>query len=210
MPFFVKILRTSFAIVAIILAVQPAQAHNKFELDLTGGYRFASKVELPQNDDGAGDFKLAPSFAFSAIAGYRAQPDGFVYLSYSRQQTKVEYQSDDAGTDFSAKATVEYFQFGGNIEMTRGRLVPYLGVSVGAARLATVGEGSSRFFFAPVIDTGFKVDLHEHVHLRFLGRLPVIFMSGDAFCTDGTGCLTVDQIKPMAQFELHGGVGVSF
>lgn len=210
--------RVSFAFLALCcLTIQrPAIAHNPFEIDVTGGYRFGSKVELSSRDDegtivSQGDFRVDGSFAFSAIAGYRIQPDGFIYLSYSRQQTNATYSDNTNGsTDFSGRSSLEYYQFGGNVEMTRGIFVPYLGFSLGLGRLAALGGDSSRVYFAPVFDSGVKIDLHENIHLRFLGRIPVLFMSGDVFCPSGATCLESDQIKPMAQVEIHGGVGVSF
>jgi len=209
-----------FPLVSTLFAVQlgagDALAHNNFELDVTGGYRFGSSVKLLQEADGstteaAGQLKMNGGFAFSAIAGYRAQPDGFIYLSYSRQQSRVDYEmTSGAGSNFSTDASLEYFQFGGNVEMTRGIVVPYLGFSLGLARFASLGTGTAEIFFAPVFDTGFKVDLHEHIHLRFLGRVPVVFVKGDTFCSEGVGCLKADNLQPMAQLELHGGIGVSF
>lgn len=210
-----KVRRIVLALLFGMTFAPTATAHNEFEIDLTGGYRFGSKIKAVTEDDQGnvvsdGDYRIDGAFAFSAIAGYRIQPDGFIYLSYSRQQTTSEYEGN-GGVNISGKTAVEYYQFGGNVEMTRGRFVPYLGFSVGLARLAALGGGgSSRVFFAPVFDSGFKIDLHKNVHLRFLGRLPVFFASGDVFCPSGGTCVEASQIRLMAQPELHAGVGVSF
>jgi hypothetical protein len=61
-----------------------------------------------------------------------------------------------------------------------------------------------------VFDSGFKIDLHKNVHLRFVGRLPVFFADGEVFCTSSDACAEATQIRLMAQPELHAGVGVSF
>ncbi len=197
----------------------PVWAHETFEVDITGGYAFGTRLEASQENvdgelrEGDGDFRLDGGFAFSGIFGYRMQPNGFIYLSYTRQQTTADYQATGAtGVDLNTSASLEYFQFGGNVEMTRGIFVPYIGVSLGLARLAALGEvgEGSRLFFTPVIDGGVKIDLHRHVHLRFLGRMPAVFTSKELFCITGAGCAVVTKVKPMAQLQLHAGIGVSF
>lgn len=220
-----------FAALGVLVSSQDSHAHEDFELDITGGYAFGTRLSAGQEDASGepvetvdaegeptgevqeGDFRMRGGFAFSGIFGYRMQPNGFIYFSYTRQQTEADYQATGAnGVDLNTDASLEYFQFGGNVEMTRGIIVPYLGVSLGLARIAALGAGGdgARLFFAPVIDGGFKVDLHRHVHLRFLGRMPVVFTNKELFCTADSGCATVDKVKAMAQLQLHGGVGVSF
>lgn len=191
-----------------------AKAHNPFEVDVAAGYRLPGGVDVEQldadgNEVGEGRLQADGSVVLSGTLGYRIQPDGFIYLTYSRTQTTFRFEADDTGTDFSNEGTLEYFQFGGNVETTNGIFVPYLGFSVGLGRLASLGGGGSRVFFAPVLDGGLKIDLHEHVHLRFVGRLPVLFARKDIFCS-GASCAHSTVLRPLAQLEVLGGVGVSF
>lgn len=193
-----------------------AKAHNQFELTAGAGYRLPFGVDLGSEDaegnfleEGRLSFEGAP--IFTGIAGYRIQSDGFVYLSYTRGVHDVNYQGSEAdvGYDFTGSRVIEYYQFGGNVEMTRGRLVPYMGFSLGLGRIASVGGGDGRLFFAPVLDPGVKFDLHKHVHLRFMARVPIMMTNKDVVCL-ADGCIHAEQISPIAQLELLGGVVVSF
>jgi hypothetical protein len=158
-----------------------------------------------------GRLTLDGGLVLSGILGYRIQPDGFIYVSYTRQELGYAYDAkgSDTSMDFSGNGSLEYFQFGGNVETTRGILVPYFGFSMGLARLASFGGGGSRLFFSPVLDGGLKIDVHEHVHLRLIGRMPILFANKDVFCS-GADCAHAEEIRPTAQLELLGGLGVSF
>lgn len=204
------------AALALCTFAPVAQAHNQFELTAGAGYRLPFGVDLGSEDaegnfleDGRLSFEGAP--IFTGIAGYRIQRDGFIYLSYTRGVHDVSYQGDaaDVGYDFTGSRVIEYYQFGGNVEMTRGRFVPYMGFSLGLGRIASVGGGDGRTFFAPVLDPGIKIDLHKHVHLRFMGRLPIMMTNKDVVCL-ADGCIHAKQISPIAQLELLGGVVASF
>jgi hypothetical protein len=160
---------------------------------------------------GEGRLKVDGGLAFSGILGYRAQSDGFIYVSYSRQQTTLTYTSDDAAiAPFADGGTIEYFQFGGNVQFTRGLFTPYVGASIGPVRFASFGDADSRLYFAPVLDSGVKLDLHENVHLRLLGRVPLVLLTKEVFCVDSTGCVQANSPRVLVQLEVHAGIGVSF
>jgi hypothetical protein len=191
-----------------------ANAHNPFEVDVAAGYRLPGGIDVDRvdaDDMAIDDGRLSAegSFVVSGTVGYRLQPDGFIYLTYSRTQTTFAYEADgSAGGSLELDGSIEYFQFGGNVEKTMGVIVPYMGFSLGLGRIAGSGI-DSRLFFAPVIDGGFKFDVHEHIHLRLLGRVPILFATKDVICTDAQ-CLHAAQLRPLAQIEVLGGVGVSF
>lgn len=194
---------------------QGSAAHNDFEVDVAAGYRFQSGLKTSHYDStdeavSSGRLTLDDGLVLSGIFGYRIQPDGFIYLSYSRQELGYSYDpKGNTAAEFSGDATLEYFQFGGNVEMTRGIMVPYFGFSVGMARLASLGGGGSRLFFAPVLDGGLKFDLHKHIHLRLIGRVPIFFANKEVFCS-GDDCAYADEVRPTAQLHALAGLGVSF
>lgn len=191
-----------------------AAAHNPFEVDAAVGYRLPGGIDVDRVDADdvtvdSGRLTAEGSLVLSGTVGYRIQPDGFIYLTYSRTQTTFAYDADgSAGGALEADGSLEYFQFGGNVEKTMGVIVPYLGFSLGLGRIGG-SRIDTRLFFAPVIDGGFKFDVHEHIHLRLLGRAPILFANKDVVCT-GDECLHATQIRPLAQVEVLGGVGVSF
>lgn len=201
---------------ACVTVAPSANAHDPFELTAGAGYRLPFGIDMGSQDAEGnplekGRLSFEGSPIFTAIAGYRVQRDGFIYLSYTRGVHKFSYEGDEAtvGYDFSGSRVIEYYQFGGNIEMTRGRFVPYMGVSLGLGRIASLGGGDGRLFFAPVLDPGLKIELHEHVHLRFAARVPVMMTNKDVVCLDA-GCIHAEQISPIAQLELLGGLVLSF
>ncbi len=207
---------TAFFVLFGVCFASPAKAHDTFELTAGAGYRLPFGVDMGSEDedgnfleDGRLSFEGAP--VFTAIGGYRIQRDGFIYLSYTRGVHDVSYEGDDPDATFSftGSRVIEYYQFGGNIEITRGRIVPYMGFSLGLGRIAPVGAGEGRLFFAPVIDPGMKIDLHEHIHLRLMARVPIMMTNKDVVCLD-EGCIHAGQISPIAQLELLGGLVVSF
>jgi hypothetical protein len=164
---------------ACVTTASTAEAHNQCELTAGAGYRLPFGVDMGSEDadgnfleDGRLSFEGAP--IFTGIAGYRIQRDGFVYLSYTRGVHTIHYEGEQAnvGYDFSGSRVIEFYHFGGNIEMTRGRFVPYMGFSLGLGRIASTTGGDGRLFFAPVLDPGLKIDLHKHIHLRLMARVP--------------------------------------
>lgn len=157
-----------------------------------------------------GTWVLSPAVAYGAIFGYRTQPNGFAYLSFSRAQSSTRFQVDGEGNVSTGTLAIEYYQLGGNLEVTRGVLVPYLGASVGLARFAAIGEGTDRIFFSAVLDGGFKVDLHQHVHLRLLARFPITLANKSLRCQGEGSCVTLEKLTPFVQVESQLGLGVSF
>src|SRR5690606_34138944 len=196
--------------------VSRARAHNDFEFTAAAGYRLPFGADMNLEDTGGGDLEKGRltfdgGMIFTGMAAYRLRPDGFIYLSYTRGLHQVEFagSAEGIGFDFTGSRTVEYFQFGGNVDMTRGRFVPYMGVSLGVGRVGPGGGNDARLFFAPVLDPGIKLDLHEHVHLRLMGRVPLLFANKDIVCV-AEGCAHANKVTPLPQVEILGGVGVSF
>ena len=57
-----------------------------------------------------------------------------------------------------------------------------------------------------------KIPVMDHLHLRLLGRIPFTLMTGETeiFCIEPQPCKVSLDGKPIVQFELMGGLGVSF
>ncbi len=203
------------SLVPVLTVAEHARAHNRVELSATAGYRFGGRARVQFDREGetsasSGRFVLEGSPSFGALVGYRVQHNAFAYFSYSRQQTTVRYDEGAVRDLVTGTMAVEYYQVGGNMETTRGLFVPYLGASVGFARYRSFGGGADRLFFAPALDGGLKVDLHKNVHLRVLGRLPIVFSSGSLYCRDDSGCIEQDRFAPIVQGEVQAGIGLSF
>ncbi len=102
------------------------------------------------------------------------------------------YYRPSGGFETSGQADVsfDYFQVGGNLEAPHGRVVPYLGLSIGATRLAPIDGSGNDFSFSAVLDGGVKIMLTQFLDLRVIGRMPLSFVTGEAaaLCVGGVGC----------------------
>lgn len=206
---------------ALTLSSEASADDHKFEIDVTGGYRFGGtlKVDLDEEDsevetderDADGQVTANGAPAFGAILGYRVQQNGFIFLGYSRQATVVRYRPEDPSADMlETDASIEYFQFGGNLEATRGRLTPYFGFSLGMGRFASLETGNDSYRFSIGFDGGVKIRLLDFLHLRVLGRMPITFTSGQVYCYTGAGCVFATKASPFVQGEFHAGLGLRF
>jgi hypothetical protein len=204
------------------LSSEASADDHKFEIDVTGGYRFGGTLKVDLDDDpdadestedrtADGQVSANGAPAFGAILGYRVQQNGFIFLGYSRQATTVRYRPEDPSFDtLETDASIEYFQFGGNLEATRGRLTPYFGFSLGMARFASLDTGDDSYRFSMALDAGVKIRLLDFLHLRLLTRLPVTFTSGQVYCYTGAGCVFATKASPFVQGEVQAGLGLQF
>lgn len=208
-----------FSILLSGLALAPG-AHaepKRIELSATAGARFGGSLDVGlegaedvDGDDGRLSFDS--SVSYGGILGFRLQKNGLGFLSYSRQETTARFhQFSDSGAKKTASASIEYFQVGGNLEVTRGRVTPYFGLSIGPARFASLeSDGGDAWFFSGALDGGVKVELLPFLYLRVLGRLPVTFQSSSVYCYTGYGCLVALHGQPLVQGEVQGGVTLAF
>jgi hypothetical protein len=207
--------RASIALGCAHLALSTvAAAHDKFEVDATVGARFFGSgpayFREGQSQGDSGHVYARPAVAYGGIFGYRVERNGFIYVSFSRQVAPLHLDVNDQEGVVTGQVAIENYQFGGNLERTAGRWVPYFGMSIGASRWASLGGGGSRVFFAAVFDGGVKFELHEHVHLRLLGRLPFSMSHGDLYCVSSGRCIALTKFSPWVQLEGQFGLGASF
>jgi hypothetical protein len=198
---------------AILLTVRPASAHNHFELDVALGYRLFGGIDTGDPTP-AGRISFDSSPVWGPVFGYRIRRDAFVYLNYTRQETTARFTpAGQALSTESGEIAVDTVQFGGNVERTYGRFVPYLGISIGFAHLGPRNRTArDEWNFTFAFDGGLKFDITPWLHLRALGRLPVTFYGGESsvLCLSGAGCLVKLDGEPSIQLEALGAIGVSF
>ena len=204
-----------------ILLVSSRAAHaqereRRIEVVGFGGVGFTGDLGVSSNtqagtETGNVSFDAAP--VYGGMVGFRAQPKGFAYLSYSRMETTAYFRpSGGFETTAQTKLSFDYFQIGGNLEGPSGRVVPYLGLSLGATRLAPVDGSGNDFSFSGVLDGGIKLNLAEFLDIRVIGRMPVSFISGEAaaLCVGGHGCAVRYSGQPLIQGQALLGVGLHF
>lgn len=203
---------------AAFLFVAPhAAAHKRFEIGAVLGYRVGGHVGAAEDSGYPGMFSFDGAPAYGALAAYRVRRDGVIYLSYERQETTARFTpSGAANSSAEAGASIEYFQFGGAVEKAFGRtvrFVPYMGASVGFARLAALGRNvPDEYAFAPVLDGGVKIEILPWLHLRATARLPLSFFGTEStvLCLSGANCSVAVDRTPRFQFDMLAGLGVAF
>jgi len=175
-----------------------------------GGVGFTADIGVSSDIQGGNvSFDSAP--VYGGLIGYQAQRNGYAYFSYSRMQTTA-YFRPSGGFETSGQADVsfDYFQVGGNLQAPHGRLVPYLGLSIGATRLAPLDGTGNDFSFSAVLDGGLKIMLTEFLDVRVVGRMPISFVSGEAsaFCASGFGCAFHYSGQPLVQGQALLGLAL--
>ncbi|HET7544907.1 MAG TPA: outer membrane beta-barrel protein [Polyangiaceae bacterium] len=216
-----KITALAAALVASLLVCRPASAQSaqsaieerrprRIEVVGYGGVGFTADIGVSSDVQGGNvSFDSAP--VYGGLLGFRVQPNGYAYFSYSRTQTTA-YFRPAGGFDTSGQTDVsfDYFQIGGNLEARHGRVVPYLGLSIGATRLAPIDGSGSDLSFSAVLDGGVKIMLTDFLDLRVIGRMPVSFVSGDAsaLCVSGLGCAFHYSGQPLLQGQALLGLGL--
>ncbi|OQX66523.1 MAG: hypothetical protein B6A08_17505 [Sorangiineae bacterium NIC37A_2] len=202
---------------AASLIAPSAAAHHRFEIGAVLGYRVGGHVGAAEDSETLGNYSFDGAPAYGALFAYRVRPDGLIFLSYERQETQARFTpSGLASSVAQAGVSIEYFQFGGSVERAYGRtvrFVPYMGASVGLARLAALGRNvPDEWAFAPVLDGGFKIELLPWLHLRAAARLPISFFGTESavLCLTGSNCTVGVDRAPRFQFDMLGGIGASF
>ncbi len=157
-------LAATFAILVSTRA-HAQERERRIEVVGFGGVGFTGDLGVSSNtqagtETGNVSFDAAP--VYGGMVGFRAQPKGFAYLSYSRMEMTAYFRpSGGFDSTAQAKVTFDYFQIGGNLEGASGRVVPYLGLSLGATRLAPVDGSGNDFSFSGVLDGGIKLNLAD-------------------------------------------------
>lgn len=112
---------------------------------------------------------------------------------------------------------VEYLQLGGTVMyQDADTVIPYFGMTIGAARLSPDGPGlddETRFAFS--LGGGFKVPVTDHIGVRFDARafLTLLDSSGSVFCASDNGvgtCAIRAKSDTFVQYQAALGVIIGF
>ena len=210
-------------LLGLTTSVQSAQAErtSRVQIDGTIGTRFGGRMEVDlEDEDGdhsdTGTFTTDSTMAWGILASYQIQSNGNVFLSYSRQETTFRFRSEDYEDDewsvdeTSADGSIEYFQFGGNLQLPTRIVIPYFGVSAGVTRVASKGDGGDWARFNLTLDGGLRFDFLPILDVRVFSRVPFTFPASELYCFSGRGCAVVSHAGPFVQGEVHAGLGLKF
>jgi hypothetical protein len=202
-----KFLRFVFLLMLIFgLGLSTAWAQ-QVEITPLVGYQFGGKITVQR-----GSLNIKDDLNYGVMLDITVRPNTQVELSYSRQDTRVEFR----GVGFenvNIDASVEYWQIGGLVEYPKDRVRPFGLFTLGATHFNPKATGvSSVWRFSGTIGGGVKVFLSPNIGLRLQGRLLLPYMSGGSsiFCGLPGGCYITLGGTVLLQADATAGLILAF
>ncbi|HET9446660.1 MAG TPA: outer membrane beta-barrel protein [Steroidobacteraceae bacterium] len=208
-----RTLSTSAAAVALLLclasparAADPQRHTNDWEFTPFAGFTAGGEFEDPT--DGS-DRDLDEDSNFGLIINAAVDEWRHYELLYSTQSTTVEGATP-------IDMDVQYLQIGGIVSHPdTTRVIPYFGLTVGAARFSPDGPGlDDETKLAASVAGGFRVPITQHfaVRLDLRAFVTVLDTDGDLFCVSdgGATCAIRAKSDTFLQYSANLGVTVGF
>jgi hypothetical protein len=186
-------------------AQQPT--HDYADWEFTPFYGYMGGGSFEDSTTGV-DRDLDEDNSFGLIIDAAADEWRHYEFMYVKQGTRIE------GT-VPMDLDVEYLQIGGTVSyQDAAKVVPYFGMTVGAARLSPSGAGlSDETNFAFSAGGGFKVPVSKHFAVRFDARafLTLLNTSGNIFCASDNGAGTCAiRAKSDTFIQYQAALGVTY
>jgi Outer membrane protein beta-barrel domain len=198
---------------ALVLTALPLHAadepehFNEFEITPFVGYQGGGEFEDPAD---ATDRDLDGDTSFGIIADAAADYWRHYELLFSQQSTTVQGETP-------IDIDVQYLQLGGIVSHPdMERVIPYFGMTFGAARLSPDGPGlddETKLAFS--VGTGFRVPITDRIGVRFDARAFITLLNtdGDLFCVSsqqGATCRIRAKSDTFVQYAAALGVVIGF
>jgi hypothetical protein len=192
---------------AAAAAEEPSQGYPNFEITPFVGFMAGGEFEDPM--DGS-DRDLDDDNNFGVILNAAVDQWRHYELLYSKQSTQI-------GGATPTDLDVQYLQIGGTVSNPDAeRVIPYFGLTVGAARFSPDVSGlDNETKLAFSIAGGLKVPITERIGLRFDARAFVSLFDtdGNIFCVSDNGvgaCRIRSKSDTFLQYSAALGVTVGF
>src|SRR4029453_15513993 len=208
-----RILSGAAAAAATLGLSLPAQAeepkeYNNFEFTPFVGYLAGGEFEDPTDSS---DRDLDAGTDFGIIIDAATDWWRHYEMLYVRQSTKV-----DGGEPFDMD--LEYLQFGGTVsypDAEYSHVIPYFGMTVGAARFSPDGSGlSDETKFAATMGGGLRIPINKRFGVRLdLRAFGTLFNSdSEIFCVSSAGltCRVKAKGDFFLQYAANLGVMIGF
>ena len=205
-------LTATLAVAATAHAQSVLDDVNEYEITPFAGYTTGGKFQDPGDvttkaDDVDRDLKEDQNFG--VIVNINADgPDRQYELLYSQQDTQIEGL-------VPLDIKVQHLQVGGIVSyMDNPRVLPFFGLSVGAARFTPDAPGTdSETKLAFGIAGGLKIPITDHIGLRLDARAFIALFDSDAsiFCVSASGvggCSIRSKSDTVVQYS--GNLGITF
>lgn len=200
-------------IAALLCLASPARAAdepqvhtNAWEFTPFVGYMAGGEFEDPTDNS---DRDLDADNNFGLIVNSAVDSWRHYELLYTSQSTRVK-----GATPFDMD--VQYLQIGGTVSHPDAtRVIPYFGMTVGAARFSPDAAGlDDETKIALSVAGGFRVPITDHfgVRLDLRAFVTVLDTDGDLFCVSdgGVTCNIAAKSDTFLQYSANLGVTVGF
>ena len=190
-------------LVAAAPAVAQEQDYAAFEITPFYGYMAGGEFESPTTNT---DRDLDENNNFGVIFNAAVDQWRHYELLYSTQSTEID------GT-LPIDIDVQYLQIGGTVSNPDAeRVIPYFGITVGAARFSPDQSGlDDETKFALTVGTGVKVPITDHIGVRFDARafISLLDTDGNIFCVSDNGVGTCAiRTKSDTFLQYHAALGL--
>lgn len=196
---------------ALAAAAAPASAQEldyyEFEITPFYGYMAGGEFESPLTNT---DRNIDEGNNFGVIFNAAVDQWRHYELLYSTQSSEI----DGA---LPIDLDVQYLQIGGTVSHPDAeRVIPYFGITVGAARFSPDQAGlDDETKLAFTVGTGVKVPITDHIGVRFDARAFVSLLDtdGNIFCVSDNGvgtCAIRTKSDTLLQFHAALGLIVAF
>jgi hypothetical protein len=202
--------RSTICLLAILLAGSARAQEGRVEISPFSGIQFGGGILSRP-----GQLEIEPDLAYGVIVDVRVRPDATLQMLYGRQDTALEFVSNDPLFPRRVRAglAVEYYHLGGAVEFGEGRLRPYFALTVGATRFdPKVEDVGSEWRFSIGSGLGVKTFLSPRFGLRVEGRVWPTFLqtSGGFLCSLPGACLVSVEADFLTQGSATAGFFVAF
>ena len=187
-------------------AAEPEQRTNDWEFTPFVGYMAGGEFEDPTDSS---DRDLDEDTSFGLIINAAADSWRHYEFLFASQSTSVD------GTT-PIDMDVQYLQIGGTVNHPDAtRVIPYFGLTVGAARFSPDGPGlDDETKLAASIAGGVRIPITDHFGVRFDVRafVTVLDSESDLFCVSSAGltCTIRAKSDTFLQYSANLGVTVGF
>lgn len=162
-----------------------AQGAGRFEITPFYGWQFGGSVALL-----AGDLEIKDAAAYGVILDVTMRPGTQLELSYSRQDTELQFNPFGLPRETLSDMTVEYWQIGGLGFTQRGGARPFGSFTLGATHYnPDAARFDDEWRFSMVLGGGVKIIPSERLGIRLQGHLLGTFLStGSTIWCGAGGC----------------------
>lgn len=207
--FFLRKIFKQVALGASLLAAAATAAaqeptEKNWEITPFFGHMAGGEFEDPTTST---DRDLEEDNDFGVIINAALEPWRHYELLYARQSSEV-------GGAAPFDLDVQYLQIGGTVSNPDAeRVIPYFGLTVGAARFSPDAPGlddETKLAFS--VAGGFKVPITEHLGVRFDARAFVSLLDtdGNIFCVSDGGAACAIRTKSDTFLQYHAALGLIF